>query len=218
MAPDPFLDHEQRPGVRPKRTHIVRLYTDPPENATVVCADELGPVIPRTFPPAPGWSGDGHRIKTPLDYSRGPEKTWVYGAIRVRDGQAVTLTASSRNSLYYQQFLEMLEQANPVGDIHVITDNLSSHNSKSTREWLLDHPRIKHAFIPVGTCWLNLQEPWWRLFRREALAGQSFADPNEIDHTTRQATAALNARARPWVWGRPAHKPRKLRRRFVYHL
>lgn len=136
----------------------------------------------------------------------------------MHDGQAVTLTASSRNSLYYQRFLEMLEQANPVGDIHVVTDNLSSHNSKSTREWLLDHPRIKHAFIPVGACWLNMQEPWWRLFRREALAGQSFADPKEIDQATRQATTALNARAKPWIWGRPAHKPRKLRRRFVYHL
>jgi hypothetical protein len=113
-------------------------------------------VVPRTFPPAPGWSGDGHRIKAPLEYSRGPEKTWVYGAVRVRDGQAVTLTAASRNSLYYQQFLDLVEQANPTGDIYVITDNLSSHDSKSTREWLIDHPRIKHVFIPVGACWLNL--------------------------------------------------------------
>jgi len=43
---------------------------------TVLCADELGPVIPRSFPPAPGWSADGHRVKALLDYRRGPEKTW----------------------------------------------------------------------------------------------------------------------------------------------
>src|SRR6266487_488267 len=30
--------------------------TDPPEQTTVICADELGPVIPRSFPPAPGWT------------------------------------------------------------------------------------------------------------------------------------------------------------------
>ena len=41
---------------------------------TVVCADELGPVIPRSFPPAPGWTADGHRVKAPLDYGRGPEQ------------------------------------------------------------------------------------------------------------------------------------------------
>jgi hypothetical protein len=48
----------------------------------VICADELGPVIPRGFPPTPGWTPDGHRGKAPLDYSRGPEKTWVDGAPR----------------------------------------------------------------------------------------------------------------------------------------
>ena len=95
----------------------MELYTAPPPGSTVICADELGPVIPRTFPPAPGWSGDGHRIKAPLEYSRGPEKTWVYGGLRVRDGQAVTMCAPSRNSAFYQDFLQLAEQANPDGTI-----------------------------------------------------------------------------------------------------
>src|SRR6266699_3383480 len=53
------------------------------------------------LPPAPGWSVDGHRIKVPLDYGRGPEKTWVYGALRVRDGKELTRCAASRNSKGY---------------------------------------------------------------------------------------------------------------------
>ncbi|GAA0594556.1 hypothetical protein GCM10010174_07160 [Kutzneria viridogrisea] len=175
-------------------------------------------MIPRAYPATPGWSPDGHRIKSELDYSRGPEKTWVYGGLRVRDGQEVTCTASSRNSANYQRFLRLVEEANPEGEIVIVTDNLSSHNSKSTREWLIDHPRIQHAFIPVAACWLNLQEGWWRLFRRTALAGQSFAGPDDIDHATRVATAQLNARAKPWIWGRPPLPPRTLRRRFIYCL
>ena len=218
LAADPQLGHKHRSGVRPKRTRVVELYTAPPPGSTVICADELGPVIPRTFPPAPGWSPGGHRVKAPLEYSRGPEKTWVYGGLRVADGQAVTMCASSRNSAFYQDFLQLEEQANPEGTIYVITDNLSSHDSKSTRAWLEDHPRIRHAFIPKGACWLNLQEGWWRIFRRQALAGQDFADPDEIAHATQVATAQLNARARPWIWGRPQPKPRSYRRRFTYTL
>jgi hypothetical protein len=107
-------------------------------------------VIPRSFPPAPGWTADGHRVKAPLDYGRGPEKTWVYGALRVRDGQEQTMTAPSRNSAGYQRLLAAVETANPAGTIMVITDNLSSHHSRSTRTWLADHPRIQHAFIPKG--------------------------------------------------------------------
>jgi transposase len=185
---------------------------------TVVCADELGPVIPRSFPPAPGWTPDGHRVKALLDYGRGPEKTWVYGALRVGDGQEVTMTAPSRNSVGYQQLLAAVEAANPAGTIVVITDNLSSHTSASTRTWLADHPRIQHTFIPKRACWLNLQEGWWRLFRRQALAGQSFATPEEITLATKVATCQLNARARPWVWGRPPLSPRHHRRILVYRL
>ncbi|HEY4724383.1 MAG TPA: transposase [Actinomycetes bacterium] len=185
---------------------------------TVVCADELGPVIPRSFPPAPGWTLDGHRVKAPLDYGRGPEKTWVYGALRVRDGQTVTLTAPSRNSVGYQDLLGAVETANPVGTIMVITDNLSSHTSYSTRTWLTDHPRIQHTFIPKGACWLNLQEGWWRLFRRQAFAGQSFATPEEITLATSAATCQLNARARPWVWGRPLPSPRYRRHALTYRI
>jgi hypothetical protein len=84
--------------------------------------------------------------------------------------------------------------------------------------WLERHPRIRHAFIPKGACWLNLQEGWWRIFCRTALAGRSFADPDEICYATQVATAQLNTRARPWIWGRPQPKPRFYRRRFVYIL
>jgi transposase len=175
-------------------------------------------VTPRTFPPAPAWSPDGHRVKAPLEYSRGIEKTWVYGGLRVADGQAVTCTAASRNSVNYQRFLELVEAANPAGDILVITDNLSSHTSVATRTWLADHPRIRQVFIPKGACWLNLQEAWWRLFRRQALAGQCFADAAEITLATRVATCQLNQRARPWVWGRTPPSPRHRRRLFVYRL
>ncbi|GHG63404.1 hypothetical protein GCM10018779_32980 [Streptomyces griseocarneus] len=97
MAPhpllDPLLDPLEGSGLRPKRTRIIGLCTNPPDGVTVLCADELGPVIPRTFPPAPGRSPDGHRIKSEVDYGRGPDKTWVYGALRVRDGRTVTMTS-----------------------------------------------------------------------------------------------------------------------------
>ena len=122
--------------------------------------DELGPVSPRTFAPAPGWSADGHRIKAPLEYSRGNDKVWIYGALRVRDGKEITKCAAARNSKNYVELLKDIEADNPTGDIFIVTDNLSSHNSLETRTWLEDHPRLHHVFIPKGTCWLNLQEGW----------------------------------------------------------
>ena len=81
-----------------------------------------------------------------------------------------------------------------------------------------NHPRIRQVFIPKGAFWLNPQEGWWRLFRRAALAGQSFANARELEHATRVATRQLNRRAGPWVWGRPPPPARHRRRTFVYRL
>jgi hypothetical protein len=158
-----------------------------------------GPVIRRSFPPAPGWSTDGHRSKAPLEDGRGREQTRGYGACGVGDGQAVTLAGPFRNSLGYQQLLAAVEQANPTGEIAVITDNLSSH-------WRLLHPGVagqppasascSSRSAPAGSTW---QEAWWRLFRRAALAGQSFANPRRSPSPPRWRPASSTRVPAPGV-------------------
>lgn len=138
--------------------------------------------------------------------------------MRVRDGKELTRCAPARNSTNYIALLADIEAANPRGDLYLITDNLSSHTSAQTRTWMEAHPRLHQVFIPKGACWLNLQEGWWRLFRRDALAGKSFAGAAENDEARRVATKQLNQRAGPWVWGRPPRTCRHLHRRFSYRL
>ena len=121
----------------------------------------------------------------------------MFGALRVDDGKSLTFTSRSRNSKGYIKLLKKIERAIPKGIIHVIADNLKTHKSVMVREWLEDHPRIQHSFIPKGAAWLNLIEAWWRLFRRQALAGVDFADSYEIDQARRVATRQLNRKAKP---------------------
>ncbi|MFE9934564.1 helix-turn-helix domain-containing protein [Streptomyces sp. NPDC005533] len=188
---------------RGKRTRIIGLYTDPPAGATVVCADELGPVIPRTFPPGPDWSPDDRRIKNKTDYSRGLEKTWVYRGLRVRDGQQVTMSATSRNSV-------LLPAVSPeAGGSKPCRRHLDPRHSVLPQQHL--HPDLARGpsqdqarLHPRRRVLAHLQEAWWRIFRKAALAGQSFARPDEITQATELATAQLNRRARTRVWGRPA--------------
>ena len=47
------------------------------------------------------------------------------------------------------------------------------------------------------------------------LPGQSFANPKEIEQATRVATAQLNRRANPWIWGRPPKDHRHIADSFV---
>ena len=75
----------------------------------------------------------------------------------------------------------MADAVNPDGCLYLITGTPSSHTSRPIDAWLAAQPRVQQVFIPVGACWLNLQEAWWRQFRHAALTGQTFADGSEID-------------------------------------
>jgi transposase len=183
--------------------------------------DERGPArwtLDALAGAAPGWSRDGHRLKAHLDYGRGPEKVWVYGALRVRNGRAVTLTAASRNTAGYLRLLEEIARANPAGDLYVIGDNLSTHKSPPIMAWLQDHSRVHQVFIPVGGL---LAEPPGGLVaavpprgrRRPALRRRRRDQPrhprcHRPAHPVRQTVG----------WNRPTTPPRPRRRVFVYRL
>jgi hypothetical protein len=115
-------------------------------------------------------------------------------ALRVHDGKELTRCAASRNSKGYMALLADIETDHPTGDIFIITDNLPSHYSLETRTWLEGiHASITSSFQP----------------------GQSFANPDEIEQAKRVATAQLNLRAKPWVWGRHPKTPHHLGVSFV---
>ncbi len=172
----------------------------------------------KAYPPPAGWSEDGHRLKHQRSFERTWGKVWVYGALRVRDGQALTLSVGKRDTDGYLRLLDTVDQANPEGDLYLIADNLASHKSVRVQLWFAEHPRVHPVYTPVGAGWLNLIEPWWRLLRRNAFAGQTFELVQEVEQAVAAATRQLNCRAKPWVWGRPPQKPRYRRRRCIYCL
>jgi hypothetical protein len=119
----------------------------------------------------------------------------------------------------YIALLADIEADNPKGEIYIITDNLSSHSSLETRTWLCGHPRIHHVFIPTGARLCSIcKRAGGDSSAAMRSASQSFANPKEIEQATRVATAQLNRRAKPWVWGRPPKDHRRYRRLFCYRI
>jgi hypothetical protein len=55
-------------------------------------------------------------------------------------------------------------------------------------------------------------------YQRDGYRGQTFADYTDIEQAVAGATARLNHRATPWVWGRPPPTPRQYRHLFTYRL
>ena len=204
-------------GLRPKRTAVVSHYVSPPAGSTTICTDELGPVVPRTFPPARGWAADGHRIKAPLDYLRGRELHLdLWRAARTRRKE-LTRCAPARNSKEYIALLAAIEADNPKGDLYLITDNLSSYNSLETRTWM--------EAIRVYITSLSPPERVGSTCRR---AGGASSDTrpslDELCQPQRDRPGAASCRQTaqpprtPWVWGRTPKTPRRRRRLFCYRI
>jgi len=122
----------------------------------VIGVDELGPVTPRIFPPASGWSPDGHRIKAPLEYGRGSDKAWIYGALTPKDGQEFTMSARSRNSDNYCQFLAQIEQAHPAGTLFIITDNPLQSYQPQNADMVSVSSAYSARFHPQRGCLVEL--------------------------------------------------------------
>ena len=97
-----------RPRLRRKKGAIERLYTQPPEDAVVVCLDEMGPTVPKTFPghepvrAAPGVEPDGTprpagRAKREVETGHRQRGGYVFGAFRPATGEAFTQAYEKRN-------------------------------------------------------------------------------------------------------------------------
>ncbi len=82
----------------------------------------------------------------------------LMAAMNVTDGSVHPKIIVANNSATFTEFLtELAATVDPAKKIHLILDNGSSHTSKETRLWLVDHPRFTVTYTPVHASWLNME-------------------------------------------------------------
>lgn len=181
---------------------IIQLYKQPPLEAHVICADEMGPLSAQTYF-GRRWAQAAHRPHQEADYGR-RGKCWVFGAFEPKTGRAFTTTAAMRDSAHFVAFLEQMVRQWPEGELFVILDNLSIHRTLDVRLWLLAHPRVRFLFQPTYAPWLNLIEPWWKTLRSLALKGRRFDQVEPLVAAIAQATQYWNDHRKPYIWRKAA--------------
>jgi transposase len=212
-----------RPRLRRKKGAIERLYTQPPEGAFVVCLDEMGPTVPKTYPGVrlvrddPGVEPDGTRrpagrAKREVETGKRQRGGYVFGAFRPATGEAFTHCYEKRNGANWVDFLERVEGWVPaeVGRVYAVLDNLVTHRTTDVLLFALWHPRWEFVFQPRYAAYLNLIEPWWKALKSLALKGRRFVTWEEVCRAVEEATGYWNGHRHPFVWGRRRrHRPRR---------
>lgn len=167
------------PEFREKLIDVVGLYTNPPDNAVVLCVDEKTQLqaLDRTQPQLP--MRPDQIARRTHDYKRNGT-TQLFAALDVAAAKVQARCQDKHRSEDFLRFMDGVVKQNDAKDIHVILDNVSSHKSKAVRRWNQAHPQVSFHFVPTYSSWLNLVEIFFGLVQRKVISRGVFPSKSDL--------------------------------------
>jgi transposase len=196
VSPDPrFMD---------KVRDVAGLYLNPPEAAVVLCVDERTQIqaLDRTAPVLPLMPGTPQRRSH--DYRRFGT-TNLYAALDAASGRVISAMTARHRSEEFRKFLNIIDKEVPTGlDVHVVSDNSSTHKTPAIQRWLVQHPRFSFHFTPTYNSWTNLVERWFAELTTEWIRRGTHRSTRELTESIQSWIDDWNSDPRPFVWHKSA--------------
>src|SRR5437763_7268115 len=156
------------PDFEAKLLDIVGLYLNPPDNALVLCVDEKPSIqaLDRTQPLLP------LRAKKPRawtnEYVRHGTQT-LLAALEIATGKVVAHVRDRRTTVDFLRFMGDVVKSYPLGELHVVLDNLNIHKNEAAKQWLLRHPRVHFHYTPTHASGTKPVQCFFSILTRQAL-------------------------------------------------
>ncbi len=190
----------QDPDLTGKLRDVVGLYLDPPEHAVVLSVDEKSQIqaLDRTQPGLPLKPGKAGTMTH--DYKRHGTTT-LFAALNVLEGTVIGRCMQRHRHQEFIRFLNTIERQVPAGKVvHVILDNLPTHDTPAVRDWLARHPRFVFHFTPKSCSWLNAVETFFSKLTRDSLRRGVFRSVNDLEGAIYHYIQEQNDDPKPFVW------------------
>jgi transposase len=188
------------PDFTSKVVDIVGLYLDPPEGAVVLSFDEKTQVqaLERTQPLLP--VSFGKTEQRTHDYKR-HGTTNLFAALEILTGKVSATCYQRRRTREFVKFMNKIARGySGTREIHVVLDNLSTHNNAEVREWLRKHPNFTFHYTPKGSSWINQIETWFGIITRQAIRRGSFRSLADLINSIGSYIIRWNEDAEPFEW------------------
>jgi transposase len=193
------------PDFEAKLLDIVGLYLNPPENALVLCVDEKPSIqaLDRTQPLLP------LRAKKPRawtnEYVRHGTQT-LLAALEIATGKVVAHVRDRRTTVDFLSFMNDVVKAYPLGELHVVLDNLNIHKNEAAKQWLLRHPRVHFHYTATHASWMNMIECFFSILTRQALTQSVQRSKKELKDFLIQYLNKYSQNPTPFTWTKgPEH-------------
>ena len=202
------------PAFAAKAADIIGLYLSPPAGALVISVDEKPciQVLERAqgylrLPNGRALTGFSHEYKR-------HGTTTLFAALDIMSGQVTIRHTKRRRRRQFLDFMnDVLRDADPDQEIHVILDNLSTHKPKDDR-WLARHKNVHFHYTPTHASWLNQVEIWFSILQMKSLRGGTFTSAHQLRQHIDVFTEAYNTAAQPFEWHKVKVTNKKLEDKF----
>lgn len=193
---------------------VVGLYLNPPEHAVVLSVDEKTSIqaLERSQRPLPLRSGRATRHTH--DYKRHGVVD-LYAALEVATGQVTHRLSTRHTAADFLTFLRKVVRAYPRGELHVILDNSSTHNTPAVKAWLAKNPRVHFHYTPTSASWLNQVEGFFGILGKQSLSLTDFPSTGALRAHLRAYLRAWNRNPTPFAWTKPADAIVRSHRRMI---
>jgi transposase len=188
------------PRFAEKVLDVVGLYLDPPAAAVVLSFDEKTQVqaaLDRTQPLLP--VDFGRTEKRTHDYRR-RGTTNLFAALNTATGEVIADCYQRRTGADFLAFITKAVKPHTGKEIHVVLDNLSTHDTPEVQAWLDRNPNVTFHFTPVGSSWINQIETWFGIITKQAIRRGTFTSVNALIHRIRTYVEHWNTDAKPFTW------------------
>jgi transposase len=193
------------PDFEAKLLDIVGLYLHPPENALVLCVDEKPSIqaLDRTQPLLPlhakkprAWTNE---------YVRHGTQT-LLAALEIATGKVVAHIRDRRTTVDFLSFLDEVVKAYPLGELHVVLDNLNIHKNEAAKQWLLRHPRVHFHYTPTHASWMNMIECFFSILGKQALTHSVQRSKKDLKEFLLRYLKKYSQHPTPFTWTKgPEH-------------
>jgi transposase len=187
------------PAFAEKVADVIGLYLDPPGGAVVLSIDEKTQIqaLDRTQPLLP--IDFGLSEKRTHDYKR-HGTTNLFAALNTGTGEVFADCHPRRTAVEFLAFVKRAVKPHAGKEIHVVLDNLSTHDTPEVRAWLAANPNVTFHFTPVGSSWINQIETWFGIITKQAIRRGTFTSVNALIHRIRAYIEQWNTDPEPFVW------------------
>jgi len=185
---------------------IVGLYLNPPENALVLSVDEKSQIqaLDRTQPLLPL---KPHQVERRThDYKRHGTTT-LFASLDTANGAVIGRCYKRHRHQEFICFLNLINRSVPTNkDVHIITDNYSTHKHEKVKKWFKRHKRFHIHFTPTSASWMNQVEIWFGILQAKRIKRGVFVSVKELIQKIETFISHYNENAKPFKWAKTSQE------------